>query len=103
MPYSGKQAGCCELPRQFLARRVFDEMGIPLTGIWEGTTTLAWGGSSIADLCKELDTLTKKNDKIKFKGAVADGQQITFEQGLKMPTRAEAIGRASGPRAPCQP
>jgi large subunit ribosomal protein L10 len=82
-----------QVVKNSLAKRVFDEMGIPLSGIWEGTTTLAWGGTSVADLCKELDTLLKKNDKVKFKGVVADGQQITFEQGLKMPTRAEAIGR----------
>jgi ribosomal protein L10 len=27
------------------------------------------------------------------KGALADGQPVTFEQALKMPTRLEAIGR----------
>jgi large subunit ribosomal protein L10 len=76
-----------------LARRVFSELGINLESSLAGPTTLAWGGSSVAELCKELDTLLKKNDKVKFKGAIADGQPITFEQGLKMPTRAEAIGR----------
>jgi large subunit ribosomal protein L10 len=82
-----------QVVKNSLAKRVFDEMGIPLTGIWEGTTTLAWGGTSVADLCKELEGQFKKNEKVTFKGAVADGQQITFDQGLKMPTRAEAIGR----------
>ena len=82
-----------QVVKNSLAKRVFDDMGIALAGIWEGTTTLAWGGTSVADLCKELDALLKKTEKVKFKGAVADGQQITFEQGLKMPTRAEAIGR----------
>src|SRR6516165_12345909 len=48
-----------------LARRVFDELGIKLTKIWEGTTTLAWGSSSLAELSRELDTLFKKNDKVK--------------------------------------
>ncbi|MBV9773726.1 MAG: hypothetical protein JO040_07230, partial [Gemmatimonadetes bacterium] len=35
----------------------------------------------------------KKNDKIKPKGAIADGQEVTFKQALSMPTKAEAIGR----------
>jgi large subunit ribosomal protein L10 len=82
-----------QVVKNSLARRVFDDAGIRLDGVWEGPTTLAWGGGSVAELCKELDTLLKKNEKVKFKAAVADGQQITFEQGLKMPTRAEAIGR----------
>src|SRR5205807_145542 len=30
---------------------------------------------------------------IKFKGAIADGQEITFEAALKRPTREQAIGR----------
>jgi len=76
-----------------LARRVFSELGINLESALAGPTTLAWGGSSVAELSKELDTLLKKNDKVKFKGAIADGQPITFAQALTMPTRAEAIGR----------
>jgi ribosomal protein L10 len=76
-----------------LTRRVFDEMGMKLDKVWEGPTTLAWGAGSIAELSRELDTQFRRNDKVKFKGAVADGQQVTFEQALKMPTRTEAIGR----------
>src|SRR5713101_579029 len=81
-----------QVVKNSLAKRVFDEMGIPLTGIWEGTTTMAWGGTSVADLCKELDSQLKKNDKVKFKGAVAEGEQITFAQALRRPTREGAIG-----------
>jgi ribosomal protein L10 len=76
-----------------LTRRIFDQMGMKMAAVWEGPTTLAWGGSSLADLSRELDTAFKKNDKVKFKGALADGQEVTFEQALKMPTKAEAIGR----------
>jgi large subunit ribosomal protein L10 len=79
-----------------LTRIVFERMGIKLTA-WEGPTTLAWGGSSIAELSREIDTLVKKGDKtkakVKYKGAIADGQEVTFEQALKMPTRPEALGR----------
>jgi large subunit ribosomal protein L10 len=80
-----------------LARRVFDELGVRLDSVWEGPTTLAWGGTSIAELCQEIDRMVKGADKlkanVKYKLAVADGAPITFDQGLKMPTRAEAIGQ----------
>ncbi len=82
-----------QMVKNSLARRVFDELGIRLEGIWEGSTTLGWGGGSVAELCKELEAQFKKGGKVQFKGAVADGKQITFEQGLSMPTRSEAIGR----------
>ena len=77
-----------------LARRVFGEMGIKASDpVWAGPTTVAWGATSLSELSRELDTAFKKNDKVKFKGAVAEGQEVTFEQALKMPTKAEAIGR----------
>jgi large subunit ribosomal protein L10 len=82
-----------QVVKNSLARKVFDDLGVKIDKVWEGPTTLAWGGTSLAELSRELDTLLKKNDKVKFKGAVADGQEVTFEQALKMPTRAEAIGR----------
>jgi ribosomal protein L10 len=69
---------------------------VNVSKVWEGPTTLAWGGNSIAELSRELKTLLEKNKQVKFKGAVADGQEVTFEQALKMPTRAEAIGRVAG-------
>jgi large subunit ribosomal protein L10 len=76
-----------------LARRVFDQLGMHLAQCWEGQTTLAWGSGSLAELSRELDGQLRKNAKVKFKGAVADGQEVSFEQALKMPTRVEAIGR----------
>jgi large subunit ribosomal protein L10 len=78
-----------------LARRVFTELGVKTPDqYWEGPTTLVWGASSLADLSKEIDGIAKKNEKaIKVKGALAEGQQVTFKQALAMPTRAEAIGR----------
>src|SRR5947209_11697456 len=44
-----------------LARRVLSEMGLNAEKIWAGPTTLAWGGSSLADLSRELDTALGKN------------------------------------------
>jgi large subunit ribosomal protein L10 len=77
-----------------LARRVFTEMGIAANAGWEGSTTIAWGGTSIAALSKEVEALAKKHDKfVKVKMAVADGQEVPFDLALKMPTREEAIGR----------
>jgi large subunit ribosomal protein L10 len=76
-----------------LARRVFNEIGIALHKCWEGPTMLAWGSNSLAELSKELDALTRKNDKIKVKGAVSEGQEIDFKQALAMPTKPEALGR----------
>ncbi len=82
-----------KLVKNSLARRVFDDLGVQTEGYWEGNTLLAWGSSSLADLSKELDALLKKNDKVKVKGAIAEGQKITFKQALAMPTRMEALGR----------
>jgi large subunit ribosomal protein L10 len=77
-----------------LAQKVFDKLGLKITKGWDGVTLLAWGGSSIAELSKEVEGFIKKNDKIfKVKNALADGREISFEQALKMPTRSEAIGR----------
>jgi large subunit ribosomal protein L10 len=76
-----------------LAKLAFARLGLHLENIWEGPTTLAWGSISLAELSRELESLAKRHDKIQFKGAVADGQQVTFDQALKMPTRAEVLGR----------
>ncbi len=83
-----------QMVKNSLARRIFGEMGINLNTAWEGSTTVAWGGTSIAGLSQEIATLVKKHDKfIKVKTAVADGLETPFDLALKMPTREEAIGR----------
>jgi len=80
-----------------LLRRVFNDSGItPADGTWAGTTVVAWGAESVKDLSKEIEAAifkdAKLRDKVKAKSAMAEGQPITFEQALKMPTRKEAIG-----------
>jgi large subunit ribosomal protein L10 len=86
-----------------LTRRVFDELGFQISAdspYWVGTTVLAWGMSSLAELSRELDTqigeLVKKHaklkDKVQVKGAIVEGQPIAFDDAKTMPTRAEAIG-----------
>ena len=83
-----------QMVKNSLTRRVFADLGMNVAKGWEGPTTLAWGGSSVAELSKEISPLLKKYEKnFKVKGAVADGQEITFDLALKMPTRAEALGR----------
>lgn len=77
-----------------LARKVFADMGLTIGSEWQGSTTVAWGATSVAELSKEVETVVKKYDKkMKVKSAVADGQEVSFDLALKMPTRAEAIGR----------
>src|SRR5579871_4225143 len=68
-----------------LARRVFDDLGIKFKEPWQGPTLVSWGADSIAELSKTLEAIIKKNDKIKVKTAVAEGQEITFKQALSMP------------------
>jgi large subunit ribosomal protein L10 len=84
-----------QVVKNSLVQRVFTDLGIKINtaGSWTGPTVVAWGGSSLAELTRELDTLLKKNNKIQVKSAVADGQEVTFKQALAMPTKAEAIGR----------
>ena len=77
-----------------LARRVLGQLGMTLAQPWTGPTTIAWGLGSISELSKEMETVVKKNDKkITVKGVIADGSETTFAQALKMPTKAEALGR----------
>jgi large subunit ribosomal protein L10 len=83
-----------QVVKNSLARRVFEQLGVNTGEVWAGPTTVAWGSSSVAELSKEIDAVARKNDKtMKVKGAVADGQPVPFDRALKMPTRAEAIGR----------
>jgi large subunit ribosomal protein L10 len=85
-----------------LTRKVFGEMGLNVpddSPYWLGPTTFAWGANSLAELSKAIDgelkglkTAPLYRDRVAVKGAVADGQVVTYEAALKMPTRAEAIG-----------
>src|SRR5882724_7152574 len=45
-----------------LARRVFTQMGLNTGEIWAGPTTIAWGGSGVAELSRTLDGAFRKND-----------------------------------------
>jgi len=87
-------------------RRVFRDMGLSVpddSPFWAGPTALAWGGSSVSELSRAVEGELRApktgplfRDRVTVKGAIADGQPVTFEQALKMPTRAEAIARVVG-------
>lgn len=89
-----------------LARLTFKELGMEIPAdspYWAGSTTLAWGGTSIAELCRNIDeelkgakTAALYKDKVKIKGAIAEGQTVPFDIAIKMPTRLEAIARVIG-------
>jgi large subunit ribosomal protein L10 len=81
-----------QIVKNSLAKRVFGELGLKIDGIWEGPTMLAWGPDSVAELSKSIEEITKKNKKLTVKKAIAEGEEITFEQALKRPTRVQAIG-----------
>ena len=86
-----------------LARRVFTDLGLQIPAdskYWIGPTTFVWGaaGMSIAEVSRALETELKNpktapiyKDKVVVKGALADGEPLTFEQAVKRPTRQEAI------------
>jgi large subunit ribosomal protein L10 len=89
-----------QVVKNSLARRVFEELEIEVpkdSPWWQGPTVMAWGAGSLAELSREVDGYLKKNaaqvkDKVAVKGAVAEGQPVSFDQALRMPTRLEAIG-----------
>src|SRR5262245_27781487 len=85
------------LVKNSLLRRVFSESKVdPGEGVWVGPTIVAWGGESVKDLSKAVESALVKEEKFKgkvtVKATLAEGQVIPFERALKMPTRKEAIG-----------
>lgn len=88
-----------KLVKNTFARRVLEENGVKLDGVWTGPTMLCWGGDSIKSLANTVDTAVKETkkdpkapDKIKVKTAVAEGQPVSLDVAKTLPTRLEAIG-----------
>jgi large subunit ribosomal protein L10 len=89
-----------------LSRKVFAELGLKVgdeSPVWVGPSMVAWGAGSIAELCRDIDselaapkTAALYKDKVKRKGAVADGMEVSWDVAAKMPTRQEAIARVAG-------
>jgi large subunit ribosomal protein L10 len=97
-----------QVVKNSLTRKVLGELGISVgadSPYWEKPTALAWGATSISQLSREIESELKhpkngplyksKEGKpfVAIKGAIADGQPVSFEDALKMPTREEAIAR----------
>jgi len=92
-----------QMVKNSFTRRVFGELGLNVPAdspYWTGTTVLAWGATSVSELSRSIDTelrapktAAQYRDRVTVKGAIVDGQPIPFADALKMPTRAEAIGR----------
>jgi large subunit ribosomal protein L10 len=88
-----------ELVKNSLARRAFGELGIDIpkeSPYWAGTTWLAWGPDSVAELSQEVKRQVLDNkaykDKVKEKGAITEGAPVPFDVALTLPTRPQAIG-----------
>src|SRR5438045_1185108 len=92
-----------QVVKNSLARQAFEQVGLKIgkdSPYWAGSTVMAWGANSIAELSRTIDAevqdLVKKNpklkDRVQFKGAFTEGQAITFQQAKAMPTRPEALG-----------
>jgi ribosomal protein L10 len=87
------------LVKNSYGRKIFEERGIQVDGVWSGPTLIAWGSESLKQLsntiAKTIEDMVKKEpklkDKITPKSALADKVQCTFEQAKKMPTRQDAI------------
>jgi large subunit ribosomal protein L10 len=92
-----------QVVKNTLARKVFRELELNIADdspYWSQATMVAWGAGSVAELSRAVESELKDakktplyKDKVSIKGAVADGQAVTFDQATKMPTRAEAIAR----------
>src|SRR5438046_478600 len=75
-----------------LLRRVFGDLGVkPAEDAWAGPTIVAWGGESVKDLSREVEAALLKDaklkDKVRAKAALAEGQQVTFEQAMRHATQ----------------
>ncbi|MFM7152287.1 MAG: 50S ribosomal protein L10, partial [Gemmataceae bacterium] len=86
-----------------LTRKVFKELNFTIpdnSEYWSRPTTLAWGKGSISQVSKDIDSelknpknLAKYKETVKVKGAIADGQVISFDLAKSMPTREDLIAQ----------
>lgn len=78
-----------------LARKAFQDTSLAaISPALEGPSALAYGGTSVVDVARELVDWAKKVKELDLKGAVLDGEYFEGEDGVKrlstFPTKEEA-------------
>ena len=84
--------------RNALATRAFKGTGLePLTKLLTGPSALAYGGSSVVEVAREIVRLIATMPEVELKGALLDGQLFEGKKGCeelsKFPTKDEAIAQ----------
>jgi large subunit ribosomal protein L10 len=84
-----------------LARIALDGAGVKIekdSPYWVESSTFAWGAGSVAELSRSIDEQLKNpkltaiyKDKVKIKGAIAEGEVLTFDAAKNRPTKEEAL------------
>ncbi|MFN0132985.1 MAG: 50S ribosomal protein L10 [Phycisphaerales bacterium] len=85
--------------RNALARKAITGTALePLGKLLEGPSAIAFGGSSVVEVAREIVKLLATMPELELKGAVLDGQLFEGKKGVtelsKFPTKDEAIGQA---------
>jgi ribosomal protein L10 len=85
-----------QVVRNSLARKVIENTGLKaLADVLEGPSAIAWGGSSVVEVAREIVGLIATFPGIELKGAVLDGTLYKGKAGVtelsKFPTREEAV------------
>ena len=84
--------------RNALAKKAISGTGLePLGKLLDGPNAIAYGGTSVIEVAREIVKLIEKMPEIELRGAVLDGQLYEGKAGVielsKYPTKDEAIGR----------
>jgi len=83
-----------------LARRVLSDRGVEgVESIFEGPTTIVWGGEDIVELSKSIAKWANEVEALEIKGATVEGN-VLDEAGVtklsKSPGRAELLSEIAG-------
>ena len=81
-----------------LARKMFQGTNLAaLNDLLTGASALAYGGSSVVEVAREVVALIAKMPLVELKGAILDGTVYKGKKGVeelsKFPTREEAIAK----------